>query len=65
MERNRGSGLDEVETVELTTGQQPEIECLLLSEIRIKSGTGRLALSRLTRERGFCFMVCGLRATRL
>jgi hypothetical protein len=23
-----------------------------------------LALSRLTRKRGFCFMVCGLRATR-
>jgi hypothetical protein len=64
MERHRGSGLDEEGTVELTTGQQPEIECLLLREIRIKSGTGRLALSRLTRARALCIMVCGLRATR-
>jgi hypothetical protein len=50
--------------VELTTGQQPEIECLLLREIRIKSGTGRLALSRLTRACALCLTVCGLRATR-
>jgi hypothetical protein len=41
MKQNGESGLDEEGTAELTTGQQPEIECLLLRENRIKSGTGR------------------------